>query len=82
MSCGSIPCSSAYAPSAIPDASSRRRPLTSRRRQWRAAIERLPRLCDRCRQRQDLLELDDRLLADLGLTREQARREAEKPFWR
>jgi len=36
----------------------------------------------RRRQRLDLDELDDRLLSDIGLTREAARREAEKPFWR
>lgn len=31
--------------------------------------------------RQALARMDDRLLADVGLTREQARREAAKPFW-
>jgi uncharacterized protein YjiS (DUF1127 family) len=33
-------------------------------------------------QRTDLRELDDRLLRDIGITREQARREVRKPFWR
>lgn len=33
------------------------------------------------RDRRRLLELDDRLLADLGLTREQAAWEASRPFW-
>jgi uncharacterized protein YjiS (DUF1127 family) len=28
-----------------------------------------------------LMELDDRLLADIGITRAQARREARMPFW-
>jgi uncharacterized protein YjiS (DUF1127 family) len=32
-------------------------------------------------QRGILKELDGRLLKDIGLTREQARREARKPFW-
>ena len=32
--------------------------------------------------RQDLRELDDRLLADVGISREDALREAGKPFWR
>ena len=32
--------------------------------------------------RRHLLELDDRLLEDIGLSREQARQEAAKPFWR
>lgn len=33
------------------------------------------------RQRHDLAGLDDRLLADIGVTRAQARHEACKPFW-
>ena len=33
------------------------------------------------RQHQALLELDDQLLADIGITREQAKKEARKPFW-
>lgn len=33
------------------------------------------------RERNRLLELDDRMLADLGLTREDATREASRPFW-
>jgi uncharacterized protein YjiS (DUF1127 family) len=37
---------------------------------------------DRWRQRQALLDLDDRLLRDIGITREQAKREARKPFWK
>ena len=38
----------------------------------------------RNRQRRDLRELaqEKRLLSDIGLTREQALREADKPFWR
>jgi uncharacterized protein YjiS (DUF1127 family) len=32
--------------------------------------------------RQDLSELDDRLLADVGISREDALWEAGKPFWR
>lgn len=37
---------------------------------------------ERQRQRQRLAELDDRALADIGLSRAQARFEADKPFWR
>ncbi len=33
-------------------------------------------------QRQHLLELDERLLRDAGLSREDAEAEAAKPFWR
>lgn len=32
--------------------------------------------------RRRLLELDERALKDIGLTREQARAEALKPFWK
>jgi uncharacterized protein YjiS (DUF1127 family) len=35
----------------------------------------------RWQQRQKLLELDDHLLADIGVSREQALREAGKRFW-
>lgn len=38
-------------------------------------------LYQRARQRRALAELDDRLLADIGLSREQTEREARKPFW-
>ena len=40
------------------------------------------RMYARWQQRQDLLDLDDRLLRDMGITRHQAEREASKPFWR
>jgi uncharacterized protein YjiS (DUF1127 family) len=36
---------------------------------------------DRARQRRHLAELDDRLLADMGIGRGDAAREAAKPFW-
>ena len=38
-------------------------------------------LLARQRSRAALAQMDDRLLADIGLTREQARAEAAKPFW-
>lgn len=36
----------------------------------------------RWKQRRALARLDGRLLEDIGVTREQANREAAKPFWR
>jgi uncharacterized protein YjiS (DUF1127 family) len=36
----------------------------------------------RSRQRQALAQLDDRLLRDIGKTRQQALDEAAKPFWK
>jgi uncharacterized protein YjiS (DUF1127 family) len=44
------------------------------------------RWCARCsarsRQRQALSQLDDRLLEDIGVTRQQAIAEAAKSFWK
>ena len=36
----------------------------------------------RVQQRHHLVDLDDRVLQDMGMTRADARREARKPFWR
>ena len=36
----------------------------------------------RSRQRLELLKLDDRMLHDIGLTRADVHREAQKHFWR
>lgn len=36
----------------------------------------------RARQRRQLLQLDERLLRDIGVTVDEARHEAAKPFWR
>lgn len=44
-------------------------------------LGRIGRAVERWRQRRDLLELTDRELRDIGLTRRQARREAARPFW-
>ena len=41
------------------------------------------RLCrERYRQRQQLLEMNDRQLKDIGITREQAEQEGRKPLWK
>jgi uncharacterized protein YjiS (DUF1127 family) len=37
---------------------------------------------DRARQRRALAALDDHMLRDIGVTRLEAAREYEKPFWR
>ena len=42
----------------------------------------LNRWIERNRQRRALMWLDDQSLADVGITRPEAAREAAKPFWR
>lgn len=37
---------------------------------------------ERARQRRALAELDDQMLRDIGVTRVEAVRECDKPFWR
>jgi uncharacterized protein YjiS (DUF1127 family) len=78
MPCGNANCSSAnYIETALPSFPdrrwSRRVPLS-----WlaRIAFE-----CERRHQRRQLLELDDRLLADIGISRQQAVEEALKSSW-
>jgi uncharacterized protein YjiS (DUF1127 family) len=39
-------------------------------------------MVERWQQRQTLIELDDHIVRDVGISREQAVREAQKPFWR
>lgn len=48
----------------------------------RATFSRWRLYLHRYRTRQSLLLLDDAQLADIGLTRTDARREGRKPFWR
>jgi uncharacterized protein YjiS (DUF1127 family) len=53
-----------------------------RRRRGPALIDILLTWQGRAMMRADLAALEGRLLADVGLTRRQARAEAAKPFWR
>jgi uncharacterized protein YjiS (DUF1127 family) len=48
----------------------------------RDSIVAVVRLHERWCQRRALLDLDDRLLRDIGITRRQAEEEARKPLWR
>jgi uncharacterized protein YjiS (DUF1127 family) len=47
-----------------------------------ATLDALETWLSRRRQRLDLAGLEDRLLADIGLTRADVARETAKPFWR
>ncbi|HVV62005.1 MAG TPA: DUF1127 domain-containing protein [Pseudolabrys sp.] len=79
MSCGSAVCSSAIAVQVPQRRAKTHRSFADLAVRWIVyAIE-----CqDRWRQRQALLELDERLLRDIGISREQAIREANKPIWK
>lgn len=60
-------------------------PATSRRFRFfslRGFCARMSCSYDRHLQRLDLVEIDDHMLHDLGLTREDVRRECAKSFWR
>ncbi|MCP5368041.1 MAG: DUF1127 domain-containing protein [Hyphomicrobiales bacterium] len=46
-----------------------------------AALDTLAEWQERARQRRQLQELDDHMLRDLGLSRADAQRESERPFW-
>ena len=48
-------------------------------RRWLLAIFEMH---EHWRQRQALAELDDRMLGDIGLTRDEVRAEVTKPFWK
>lgn len=48
---------------------------------WLRAIGHFREKLRRSRQLQDLVELDDRLLADIGITRERALSAAKKAYW-
>ena len=78
MSCGTASCTSAKhiepASPSFPD----------RRWSWQIPLSWLARIavgCERRHQRSQLLELDDRLLADIGISRQQAVEEALKSSW-
>lgn len=50
---------------------------------WGTRFRRWCALCStRSRQREALSTLEDRLLEDIGVTRQQANAEAAKPFWK
>jgi uncharacterized protein YjiS (DUF1127 family) len=51
-------------------------------RRFAAAFSLLAAWIERARQRRALAALDDQMLRDIGITRVEAARECEKPFWR
>jgi uncharacterized protein YjiS (DUF1127 family) len=84
MSCGSTICSPTISYSWPVPAFPFGRPgvfAIPRREHLRAAIDAVARARARRAGRLALMQLDDRLLADIAVTRAQAGREARKPFW-
>lgn len=65
----------------VPILAPRERGLTLRDH-FARALRRVRVWRERTCQRAVLADLDDHLLRDIGVTRAQARRECEKPFWR
>ena len=56
-------------------------PWTSLNRTIEHAVDTILTWHERAKTRRQLLMLDDRLLRDIGITRLDARGEADKPFW-
>lgn len=51
-------------------------------RRWLAgAVDRVLTWSERARQRRQLMQFDDHLLRDIGISRSEAITEADKPFW-
>ncbi len=48
---------------------------------FRNLLEKMKFWCSRYRQRRQLLEMDSRMLQDIGISRADALREGEKSFW-
>jgi uncharacterized protein YjiS (DUF1127 family) len=82
MSCGSVTCTPAI-PITIPAIRfvPAEWPVFPWRALARSAWTRVLRFAERREQRLALLELDDRLLADIGISRADAFAEARKLFW-
>jgi len=77
MSCGSA----TYSRSALPKIGVVRTPAVRVPSPF-GWVQVLKRMRDRWQQRQALLDLEDRLLDDIGITLEQAEGEARTPFWK
>lgn len=66
------------------DAIEREPPQTAHRpAHWMARLVKTLKLWrTRAKQRHHLMQLDDHLLSDIGISRAEAEREARKPFWK
>jgi len=85
MSCDSSQCSRSLPSSSLPlpslQAFAIPSPFAGFGRMCRRFATRSLWFYDRQLQRRALVELDDRMLADIGLSRAQANAEGRKPFW-
>lgn len=80
MSCGSTQCSQTFPVPSLPTLEIPA-PFVGSGGVFARVAGLLLRLYERQQQRRVLLELDDHMLADIGITREQAQTEGRKPFW-
>jgi uncharacterized protein YjiS (DUF1127 family) len=79
MSCGAAVLHSKQSWTLLPRRSGSATAVVPLVRGWLIALARMH---ERSCQRRTLRDLDDHLLRDIGVTREQAEGEAHKPFWR
>jgi uncharacterized protein YjiS (DUF1127 family) len=79
MSCSATALHSKHSWTALPRRSMSATAVLPLVRGWLIALARMH---ERSCQRRTLRDLDDHLLRDIGVTREQAEREAQRPFWR
>jgi uncharacterized protein YjiS (DUF1127 family) len=79
MSCGATVFHSKQSWAALPRGWVSATAVVTRVRGWLIALARMH---ERSCQRRTLRDLDEHLLRDIGVTREQAEGEAHKPFWR
>jgi uncharacterized protein YjiS (DUF1127 family) len=73
-----MPAFDLYLPRTIAPSGARRRPIHPLAAAWMLFATWI----ERTRQRDALARLNDHQLRDLGITRVEAARECEKPFWR
>ena len=79
MACGTGACSYPLDLARFSEPAKAERDALLRPGDWLSAIVRMH---ERWRQRQALMELDDRMRADIGITRAQLMAEVTKPFWK
>jgi uncharacterized protein YjiS (DUF1127 family) len=82
VGCGSTRSEDAAALRRVEAAVSARDPFAGSLKLVTSLVDSLSRWRERARGRRLLMEMDERLLKDIGISRSDAYRESRKPFWR